>query len=311
MPGEEVGKIIPFPNAEERALRKENKPTNEVGDFNVEQSSEVVELRTTVEGEKIPDGVASIESVKDSLDQKGYDLVGDREILSRGMHGFLYKLKVKDKQSGEESFVVEKAFHLADKRYVITDSSNEFQWNKHEDRSQPDPRLSVFDSSGEKKSVLVDYLYSNEQALKDLEGIPGIPENYGTVYDGQKGSSLEQYVEGYDLLDTWFEGMMPYDIQEQSQLDEIYGKLKETYIAASEKGYVILSPTHGVMVEAQTGQPYFNDLHNTIRGNVNHDGPVKNHYDEGLKMIDEMAKLATANFDKTQIDKVKKTIAKM
>jgi len=257
-------------------------------------SGEIRDSRTTAEGELVPEGAVSIESVKNTLDKEGYDLVGERGMLSGSVLGPLYKLQVRSRETGEEGFFTEKVFSKNGTRFV---------------------QEGVLDDEGGIKYITVDYLFNKQKAVKALRGLPGIPEAFA-VYDGEKGSSLEAYVAGCEVSSILSEnsdrrGDFQYEITSEQEINEIYKNIEYTYVEAAKKGFILTiwpNSLSGIMVETNTLQPYFNDLHLYVEGDIEHEGPVLDKFNEGLESIEEHKQEALEEFKQLHIERIRQAM---
>ena len=257
-------------------------------------SGKTPEHRTTAEGELVPEGAVSIESVKNTLDKEGYDLVGERGMLSGSILGPLYKLQVRSRETGEEGFFTEKVFSKNGTRFV---------------------QEGVLDDEGGIKYITVDYLFNKQKAVKALRGLPGIPEAFA-VYDGEKGSSLEAYVAGCEVSSILSEdgdrrGDFQYEITSEQEINEIYKNIEYTYVEAAKRGFILTiwpKSLSGIMVETNTLQPYFNDLHLYVEGDIEHEGPVLDKFKKGLKSIKEHKQGALEQFNQLHIERIRQAM---
>ena len=257
-------------------------------------SGEIRDSRTTAEGELVPEGAVSIESVKNTLDKEGYDLVGERGMLSGSVLGPLYKLQVRSRETGEEGFFTEKVFSKNGTRFV---------------------QEGVLGDEGGIKYITVDYLFNKQKAVKALRGLPGIPEAFA-VYDGEKGSSLEAYVAGCEVSSILSEnsdrrGDFQYEITSEQEINEIYKNIEYTYVEAAKKGFILTiwpNSLSGIMVETNTLQPYFNDLHLYVEGDIEHEGPVLDKFNEGLESIEEHKQEALEEFKQLHIERIRQAM---
>ncbi len=258
-------------------------------------SGEIRDSRTTAEGELVPEGAVSIESVKNTLDKEGYDLVGERGMLSGSILGPLYKLQVRSRETGEEGFFTEKVFSKNGTRFV-------------QERVMDGDR-GVF------KYVTVDHLFNKQKAVNVLRDLPGIPEAFA-VYDGEKGSSLEAYVAGCEVSsilseDSDLKGDFQYEITSEQEINEIYKNIEYTYVEAAKKGFILTiwpNSLSGIMVETNTLQPYFNDLHLYVEGDIEHEGPVLDKFKKGLKSIKEHKQGALEQFNQLHIERIRQAM---
>ena len=257
-------------------------------------SGKIPESRTTAEGGPVPEGAVSIESVKNTLKEKGYDLVGKRGMLSGGMLGPLYKLQVRSRETGEEGFFTEKVFSKNGTRFV---------------------QEGVLDDEGGIKYVTVDYLFNKQKAVNALRDLPGIPKAFA-IYDGKKGSSIEAYVAGCELSgilseDGELRGDFQYEITSEQEINEIYKNIEYTYVEAAKRGFILTiwpKSLSGIMVETNTLQPYFNDLHLYVEGDIEHEGPVLDKFNEGLESIKEHKQEALEQFNQLHIDRIRQAM---
>ncbi len=257
-------------------------------------SGEIRDSRTTAEGELVPEGAVSIESVKNTLDKEGYDLVGERGMLSGSILGPLYKLQVRSRETGEEGFFTEKVFSKNGTRFV---------------------QEGVLDDEGGIKYITVDHLFNKQKAVNVLRDLPGIPEAFA-VYDGEKGSSLEAYVAGCEVSSILSEnsdrrGDFQYEITSEQEINEIYKNIEYTYVEAAKKGFILTiwpNSLSGIMVETNTLQPYFNDLHLYVEGDIEHEGPVLDKFKKGLKSIKEHKQGALEQFNQLHIERIRQAM---
>ncbi|MDD2681139.1 MAG: serine/threonine-protein kinase [Patescibacteria group bacterium] len=213
------------------------------------------------------------------------DILSAREILSGGVFGPIYTFEAKELISGKKIKIVERCFsEIKDVERRFASVNVSMPWRK-----DSEPRYEIRNNKNENKNrLIIDYLYNEEQALKNLQGIKGIPAFYGAVYDELNGSILEEYIDGPDLS-----MLLLRDKKDRQEWDvmEIFEKLKQIYIQAAEVGYIHNDPSHStVMLDKKSQQPYLADWYLCSRGNIEADGPIKDKYVQGLKEIEDLKK---------------------
>jgi len=251
--------------------------------------------------QKLP-GMISLDSITETLRDRNLDLIPKREPLSYGFAGHINLLKCKDKTTGKTINIVEKSFNFRDvkkgemaKRYwLIENPPSGFM---EETRF----RLGVVDKeTGKVNKVVIDWLYNEEKALENLKGTAGIPKSYGAVYEGLKGSILEQFIEGYDLFD------MVNQVNTIEEINNIFDKIKLCYTEAAKKGYIYNSPASStIMVEKATNQPYLIDWYNHSSGSIESQGPVKEKFEKGLSEIEAERKRFINEFEQEKLAELK------
>lgn len=237
-------------------------------------------------------GIVSLKSVKGKLDGQGYQLAGERKPLSRGFFGAIYLLET---EQGKK--VVEKTFTDGNRRFQIVEAQ------KHGSPQEIRSRLGIVGGEGKKDQAVIDWVYNEEMALKDLKDIPGIPKSFGAVYEGAKGSILEEHIEGYDLT------FVLKNTKDRKKINELFDKVIETYTKAAEQGYVYNQPWGStIMVSEKDSQPYLMDWYNYSMGDVRSDGPVKNKFEQGLSEIGAWRKSVLEQLDEEELARVKERI---
>ncbi len=248
-------------------------------------------IKTWEEKTASPEKEAVIEypdlsKVRETLAEQGLELLEEREILSGGAFGRIFRLKVKDIKSGEEKYIVERSFvrnRGISRRYSVVPVG---ELNVVDS----EPRYKVLDKKSHSEgSLVIDYLYNESLALKDLNGTVGVPKFAGAVDEGQVGSILEEFVDGYDLWDL-VSGNKKVGY---SQVIKILEQLKAVYTAAAEKGYIHNNPAGmTVMIDSRTNQPYLTDWYLYSRGSIKSgNGPIYEKYLSGLAAIGELQKM--------------------
>lgn len=221
----------------------------------------------------------------DTLNQQGFELVGDREPCSGGIFGPIFKLKVKNKETGKEGYILERTFTEVDdieRRFCLleTDSLSNIP--------DSEPRYEIVNNTDHHQDKLViDYLYNEAQALKELQGIEGIPQFHGAVYDDLKGSILMEFIDGPDLSMIL---MQKKEERPDFNISEILEKLKKIYTQAAERGFINNSPVGGTVMLDRSGNPYLSDWYLYSRGNIEAEGPIRDKYLQGLRDIENLEK---------------------
>ncbi len=245
-------------------------------------------------------GLVSNQAIAEKLVKKDLNFTGKREPLSGGFMGPIHLLGAED-SSGKPVHIVEKTFSstrdTSAARHRIYDDGI-YKWERPADIQEAStdvrPRLGEVDlETGELKRVVIDYIYNEERALSDLEGIPGIPESFGAVYEDRKGSILTQLVDGFDLGEIeWGE-----QVVDEDQINSIYDGFLETYKAAAEKGYVFNHPGGAtIMVEQGSMQPFLIDWYNHAGGSIEEEGPLKEKFEKGLQEIEDRRASALSHY---------------
>ncbi|MFA6586077.1 MAG: hypothetical protein WCS86_02860 [Candidatus Paceibacterota bacterium] len=136
-----------------------------------------VEINTYTEQENIK--YPNLSKIKEALSKQKLELVGDREILSGGIFGPIFRLKVRDFNTNKEKFIIERTFTKnkgISKRFSVVKIDDPYV------KIDSEPRYKNSDSDKTlKKTVIIDYLYNEETALCKLQGLNGIPKLYGVV----------------------------------------------------------------------------------------------------------------------------------
>ncbi|MCX6795644.1 MAG: hypothetical protein NT165_02905 [Candidatus Falkowbacteria bacterium] len=252
-------------------------------------SPEELKVINSKEGEKknFAENAPDIELVKAQLIKSGLELIGEREALSRGVFGPLFRMKVHDLRTGEDKYVSERTF-VRNRYESLNPISGDEEDGKREDSmvvsTDSGKTYKNLQKESDNDAIIVDHLYDEAAVLDDLQELTGVPETYGAVYQGEKGSLLEEFIVGSDLQ----EAMMSHEISDSLELATIWEKIKNVYIEAAKRGYVGLDTTGTtIMIDADNHQPYLTDWYNCSRGSIEVDGPVKRQYLAGLKAIDE------------------------
>jgi len=227
---------------------------------------------------KLPDFL----EIKKQLEGCGLETTGDREPCSGGVFGPLFKIKVRDIKTGQEKYIIERTFtevHDIERRFSLTERVN----SKNGIDSEPRYEIVGHDDKKEDKLV-IDYLYNEEKALRALQEIKGIPKFYGAVYNDLLGSTLQEFIEGYDLSII----LMQEKNIDLERLASILKKVEEIYVQAAEKGYVHGDPIGSTIMVDSQDQPYLTDWYLYSRGSIELDEEIKRKYLSGLDKIFEV-----------------------
>jgi RIO-like serine/threonine protein kinase len=148
------------------------------------------------------------------------------------------------------------------------------------------------DTKTNEKKQVIDWVYNEETALKDLAGIPGIPTYIASVYEGTKGSVVEGYIDGYEL------SAICENANTTEEINNIFDRLRTAYTEAAERGYLynnVIGST--VLVERITQQPYLVDWYNHGVGDIKDAGnPAHERFTRGLKEVERCRKEMLARF---------------
>jgi len=227
---------------------------------------------------KLPDFL----EIKKQLEKDGFEVISDREPCSGGAFGPLFKIKVRDAKTGQEKYIIERTFtEVSDieRRFSLIEKDN------FENGADSEPRYEIINHKDKKEDKLViDYLYNEEKALRALQEIKGIPKFYGAVYNDLLGSTLQEFIDGYDLSLA----LMQEKNIDSERLAKILKKVEEIYRQAAEMGYVHGDPLGAtIMVDGQD-QPYLTDWYLYSQGSIESDEETKEKYLSGLNKIYEL-----------------------
>jgi len=178
--------------------------------------------------------ITELLKVKDVVRQNNLEIIDDREMLSGGSFGPLFKLKARDLTSNQEIFIVERTFtERKDIERRFCSIEVDTSWRK-----DSEPRYEIRNNQDNHKDrLIIDYLYNEAQALKELQKIKGIPKFYGAVYDDLNGSILEEYIDGSDLSMLFSRK----DVSEVSII-EILEKVKKFILKLRKPALFIMIP---------------------------------------------------------------------
>lgn len=223
--------------------------------------------------------------VRDVLRRNGYDLISERQPCSGGSFGPLFKLRVKNRENGQEFDVIERTYSEVkeiERRFALVNMGEVLQ------KMDSEPRYELINHADHKDDKLVvDYLYNEAKAMVALQGTKGIPKFYGAAYDGLNGSLLMEYIEGADFSEEVMTARESIDIVE---LLEILEKVKVVYKEAAEKGYIHHGPISSTIMIDTNKQPYLTDWYLYCEGIISEEGPMKSFYLQGLKEIEALEK---------------------
>lgn len=217
--------------------------------------------------------------VKKELLARGFEVIGEREPCSGGSFGPLFKIKIRDQKNGEEKYIIERTYTEVkdiERRFLMVE-------NIKEESVDSEPRYKIISEQEQVEGKLViDYLYNEEKALKVLQDLKGIPRFYGAVYDDLMGSTLEEFIDGYDLNLV----LMNKEGVSQERLVNILNKVKTIYIEAANLGYIHGDPGGStIMIDKNTDEPYLADWYLYSYGSIENDSEIKKRYLEGLEKI--------------------------
>ena len=226
--------------------------------------------------------IASLEDLQKTLSKENRELLGERERVSSGVFGPLFKLQFKDKDGGIK-YLLERCF-VRDQAY---EKRVEVEGMFREAPADSQPRFRFFNEDPQRSRFIVDYLYNEAMALQKLQGIEGVPKFYGSVdKDSLYGSTLQEFIDGDDLSE-----LSLTDIENKGfSLDEILERLKRTYRKAAESGFILNNPAEATIMIDQEGRPYITDWYLYSQGNINHEGPMKDLYLKGMADLELMIK---------------------
>lgn len=265
------------PQEEIVPLDKEDEPLS---------SEQVADLEGSLDEEE-PLELPDFSVVQKELRENGLEATGDREPCSGGVFGPIFKIRVRDMESGEEKYVIERTFtevEEMERRFSLIGESSDASLVDSE------PRYKIVDRSDQKQNKLViDYLYNEEKALKALASVPGVPRFYGAAYDDLKGSILEEYVDGYDLSVVLAQDK-PENVKE---IEEILEKVKAVYMEAARLGYIHNDPVESTIMVDQKGMPRLADWYLYSHGSIDSDPEIKMQYLKGLESIAALQKRLT------------------
>jgi len=228
--------------------------------------------------------VAEFLKVSDKLRKNGVEVISDREQLSSSIFGPIYKFEAREIISDKKITIVERCFgEVQDIERRFSSFKIDSLWQK-----DSEARYEIINKQNQEENrLIIDYLYNEEQALKNLQGIKGIPKFYGAVYDGLNGSILEEYVDGPDL------SMLLLKNEEDRQewdIMAILEQIKNTYKQAAEYGYIHNDSSHATIMLSQKQEAYLADWYLYSQGNIQEEGPIKDKYLQGLKDLEDLEK---------------------
>ncbi len=220
--------------------------------------------------------------VKDVAKENGIEIIDDREMLSGGSFGPIFKLKAREIASGQEMLITERTFTEVkdiEKRFYSVEIDT--PWKK-----DSEPRYEITNKKDSHKDrLIIDYLYNEMRALESLQGIQGIPKFYGAVYDDLNGSILEEHIDGTDL-----NMLLLQKEASVSDIMEILEKLKKVYIQAAEAGFIHNDPSSCTVMVDKEKQPYITDWYLYSQGNIEGEGLIRDKYLRGLQELESLEK---------------------
>lgn len=204
--------------------------------------------------ERWVEGATDFNRVAEKLVENGYAPTSGREILSAGFYGPIFTIQT------DKGPIVEKTYIYGGARKPgQTDVGKRFR-SENFDRENAFPvrtRLTVVGSRPEHTHGVIDWVYNEEIALKNLRDIPGIPMFIAAVYDGTRGSVLEQRIQGYDLWEC------PKHITKLEDLDLLFNCIERSYVEAAQRGFLLNNPAgSSIMVDEESQRPFLLDWHN-------------------------------------------------
>lgn len=207
------------------------------------------------------EGAASFEAVAAAIKKQGYSAISGREILSSGFNGPIFVIQT-DKGPVVEKTYIRGGVHenqtMLGKRFTregLVPSNAE----------SPRARLRVVGDDPNQAYDVVDWVYNEELALKALKDTPGIPHFIAAVYEGSKGSIVEEYIDGDDL---WAYLHSNNDPAERARICQ---RMKDCFLAAARRGCLLNNPSGGsILIDRASKQPYFLDWydHRNIEPNT-------------------------------------------
>lgn len=225
-------------------------------------------------------GSVNFDFLKDSLQKKGYKVLGERKILSSGFNGPLYLLTT------DKGLLVEKTFIYGGEQSVGETTLGRRMIRRHTSSITDYPvrtHHSIVDF--EKRGggdVVVDWVFNEEIALQELQGIPGIPKLIAIVNDGLKGSVVEEYIDGYELSE------LPLNAQTADEVKKIIERIISTYREAGKRNYIYNNPTEStILINRSTKQPYLLDWYNHSHSEQIESPQVLQKGVESLKKLEE------------------------
>lgn len=224
-----------------------------------------------------------LESVARVLESQGREILSDREQISNGSFGPLYKIKFRD-NNGEEKHLMERCFvrtQAWEKRVEVDGLFREVEPDSQ-------PRFKFIEKETFKSRFIVDYLYNEDLALKKLQGIEGVPAFYGSIdEEGLYGSTLQEFIDGYD-----FALLSKKDIDDLGfSLPEIAERIKRIFKKAAESGFILNDPSACTIMIDREGKPCIADWYLYSQGQIKNEGPLKDLYLKGLSDLEEMCKM--------------------
>jgi len=246
-------------------------------------SEQIYDLEGPIDNEEpleIPDFLEIIKELRNN----DLEVIGEREPWSGGVFGPIFRIKTRSISTGKEQYVIERTFTEVkdiERRFSLVNSKENIYLNDSE------PRYKIVNHLDQGKDKLViDYLYNEERALLDLQKIDGIPKFYGAVYDDLLGSTLEEFIDGYDLSEV----LLQETIGDVNNIISILEKVKIIYIKAAELGYIHGDPVGSTIMVDRQNKPYLTDWYLYSHGLLTANSDLNKKYLKGLEQISELQK---------------------
>lgn len=241
------------------------------------------------------EGAIDFKFIRARLEEQGFKVKGF-EVVSGAIWGRYYGIKTDKGMILEKSFThgigvprkKEGEVVKAGKRWIAEDPSQQLEFQQDEIPEKMHSRFQVLDAQlGKVEYNIIDIAHNEEQALKDLQGIPGIPKFYGSVLGEQDGSILVEFVDGYDFMMEGFDGFPHFESEQQ--LNHIIDQIAKTFNEAAERGYIFNNIDGAtIMVNERTQQPFISDCHDYYKGNIHRSPEAKDYYEQGLKKLEKL-----------------------
>ncbi len=251
-------------------------------------SEQIYDLEGPIDNEEpleIPDFLEIIKELRNN----DLEVIGEREPWSGGVFGPIFRIKTRSISTGKEQYVIERTFTEVkdiERRFSLVNSKENIYLNDSE------PRYKIVNHLDQGKDKLViDYLYNEERALLDLQKIEGVPKFYGAVYDDLLGSTLEEFIDGYDLSEV----LLQETIGDVNNIISILEKVKIIYIKAAELGYIHGDPVGSTIMVDRKNNPYLTDWYLYAHGSFTSNNDLNKKYIKGLEQINELQKRVMAD----------------
>ncbi len=230
-----------------------------------------------------------LSKVREVLRESGWELIGDRESCSGGAFGPIFKLKVREMTSGKELFLMERTFtemQDIERRFGLVEIESVPSSHNNLDS---EPRYELINQSDHHQDkLIIDYLYNEARALKELQAVKGVPKFYGAVYDDLNGSILTEFIDGPDLSMIVLRGKQAII---EWNVPELLEKVKKIYTAAAEAGFIHHNPVGATIMIGPDREPYLADWYLYAQGRIDAESPIRDKYLQGLRDIEEFEKM--------------------